>query len=115
MNITVEHIDGVAVITSLPPHIDASNVMEFKAQIGTIIGEHNRVLFDMGAVKFIDSAGCGALITALRLIRNSGETLKICSAQSQVRTVFELVRMHKLMEIYNTRQEALMSYERPKE
>jgi hypothetical protein len=30
-------------------------------------------------------------------------------------TVFELVRMHRLMEIYATRQEALMSYARPGE
>lgn len=112
MKITIENIDGVTVIASLPPFLDASNAMDFKAEVGTIIGSSTRILFDMSTVKFIDSAGCGALITAMRLIRSSGETLKLCSVQDQVRTVFELVRMHKVLEIYTTRQEALLSYAR---
>ena len=57
LKITSENIGGVIVVSSLPSFIDASNAMEFKAEISTMIMLTNRVLFDMSNVKFIDSAG----------------------------------------------------------
>jgi anti-sigma B factor antagonist len=108
--IRVEDNNGVTVVSSLPNFIDASNVMEFKAEIRAIIGTCPKVVFDMSTVKFIDSAGCGAFITSLRQLREAGGGLKLFALQKQVRSLFELVRMHKILDIYNNRQEALLSY-----
>jgi len=107
---TVEDIDGIKIVSSLPKVLDASNAMDFKADMGRILDESPRVVFDMSNVKFIDSAGCGALITSLRRLKGSGGTLKLYDVQKQVRSVFELVRMHKVIDIFNTRQEALRSF-----
>jgi anti-sigma B factor antagonist len=110
VKITVENLDGIVLVTGLPDFIDASNAMEFKAEISTIIASNPKVIFDMSTVRFIDSAGCGALITSLRLLRLTGGVLKIYGVQKQVRSVFELVRMHKVIDIYNTREEALQAH-----
>ena len=110
MKFTVEDIDGIKIVSSLPKVLDASNAMDFKADMGRILDESPRVVFDMSNVKFIDSAGCGALITSLRRLKGSGGTLKLYDVQKQVRSVFELVRMHKVIDIFNTRQEALRSF-----
>ncbi len=110
MKFTVENLDGITIISSLPKALDASNAMDFKADIGRILEESSRVIFDMSDLKFIDSAGCGALITSLRRVKGSGGILKLYDVQKQVRSVFELVRMHKVIDIFNTRQEALNSF-----
>jgi anti-sigma B factor antagonist len=110
LKFTIHDSDGITVVSTLPGFIDASNAMEFKAEIGTVLAGRSRVVFDMSNVKFIDSAGCGALITTLRMLKGMGGNLKLYEVQKQVRSVFELVRMHKIMDICNTLQEARLCY-----
>jgi anti-sigma B factor antagonist len=112
MKITVEQIDGATAVSSLPSFIDASNAMEFKKVLAPVVSSSPCVILDMSAVKFIDSAGCGALITFLKQLKDTGGTLKLFAVQKQVRSVFELVRMHKIIDICNTREEALSSFSR---
>jgi anti-sigma B factor antagonist len=110
LKIAREEADGITVVSSLPGFIDACNAMEFKAEMGAVIACSRRIVLDMGNVKFIDSAGCGVLITSLWLVRGTGGALKLYDVQKQVRSVFELVRMHKIMEIYDNRQDAVLSF-----
>lgn len=110
MNLTVEERDGITIVSSLPKVLDASNVMEFKSDIGRTLDGRSKVVLDMSNVKFIDSAGCGALITVLRQLKGSGGILKLSDVDKQVRLVLELVRMHKIVDIHNTTQEALASF-----
>lgn len=110
MKLFAENIDGIMVISSLPKVLDASNAMEFKESIPRIIEQSSQAVFDMSAVQFIDSAGCGSLITTLRRLNEAGGALKLCDIRKQVRSVLELVRMHKIIDIYNTREEALRSF-----
>ena len=110
MKFTLEEANGISVVSSLPRVLDASNAIEFKSNILRIIQENNSIVFDMSDVQFIDSAGCGALITCLRQLKISGGVLKLFNVQNQVRSVFELVRMHKIIDIFNTKQEALHSF-----
>ncbi|HON38502.1 MAG: STAS domain-containing protein [Desulfomonilia bacterium] len=110
MKLLTENIDGIVVISSLPKVLDASNAMEFKEGVFKIIEQSSQAVFDMSAVQFIDSAGCGSLITTLRRLKEAGGTLKLCDVPKQVRSVLELVRMHKIIDIYNTREEALRSF-----
>lgn len=110
VNLHIEDIEGITVISDLPKVLDASNAIEFKTAISRVLVENNQVVFDMSTLQFIDSAGCGAMITSLRQVKNSGGSLKLFDVQNQVRSVFELVRMHKIIDIFNTRQEALDSF-----
>jgi anti-sigma B factor antagonist len=110
VNLNIENIEGITVVSNLPNILDASNAIEFKTDISRVLDDNNQVVFDMCTLQFIDSAGCGALITSLRHVKNSGGALKLYNVQNQVRSVFELVRMHKIIDIFNTRQEALDSF-----
>lgn len=110
MKFTVEETDGIKIVSSLPKVLDANNAMDFKADMGRTLEGSTRVIFDMGCVKFIDSAGCGALITVLRQLKGAGGDLKLYDVDKQVRLVFELVRMHKIIDIFNSRQEAILAF-----
>ena len=41
--------------------------------------------------------------------RRSGD-LKLCGMSKQVRALFELVRMHRIFDIYGTREEAVHAF-----
>jgi anti-sigma B factor antagonist len=67
-------------------------------------------VFDLSRLRFTDSSGLGALISCLRKVNANGGDLKLCAMSDQVRALFELVRMHKVFDIYATREEAVRAF-----
>jgi len=67
----------------------------------------SKVVFDLRELRFVDSSGLGAILSCLRQLNAKGGDLKLCEMTKPVRALFELVRMHKIFDIYVTRGEAL--------
>lgn len=88
-------------------NLDAGNVKAFKDQIASTLSASSSVLIDMEQLNFIDSSGLGALLSCLRTMNNKNGQLKLFGMSKPVRALFELVRMHRIFSIYNTREEAL--------
>jgi anti-sigma B factor antagonist len=109
MNIDTEKIDGVVVAHLHGDALDASNAKDFKAQAAPLMAPGAKLVFDLSSLKFVDSSGLGALLSCLRQLNASGGALKLCSLVKPVRALFELVRMHRVFEIFNTRDEAIRS------
>ncbi len=109
MTLTGKIQGSTLIVTALPEFLDAGNAAAFRAEMSRLLGDHGQVIVDMSPVHFIDSAGCGALIAALRHIKASGGTLTVFGAHKQVRRVFELMRMHRIINLFETRQQALDS------
>jgi len=65
----------------------------------------------LGRLRFVDSSGLGAFISCLRKLNAKGGDLKLCGMSKQVRAVFELVRMHRIFDIFGTRDEALRAFQ----
>jgi len=90
-------------------NLDASNAKEFGLSMSPILNENEFIVLDMGSLEFVDSSGLGALLSCLRQQNARGGTLVLCAISKPVRTLFELVRMHRVFDIYNTCDEALMA------
>lgn len=106
---TVEANDTL-VLELKEDNLDASNVREFKESAQSLMHERTRVVLDMSAVKFVDSSGLGALISCLRQLNGRRGDFKLCGMSKSVRALFELMRMHRVFNIYDTREEALRSF-----
>ena len=108
----VKHDDAPGVfIVSIPgTALDASNTKEFKAEIAPLLTTGARIILELGALKFVDSSGLGAMLSSLRQVNGLGGDLKLCGMTKPVRALIELVRMHRVFEIFNTREEALRSF-----
>ncbi len=111
MELTVDRIGNVTVVQVPVENLDASNTKEFKGQVSPLLEAKGKLVFDMAKVKFVDSSGLGALLSCLRQVNAEGGDLKICGLTKQVRVIFELVRMHRIFEIFNTREEAAKAYD----
>jgi anti-sigma B factor antagonist len=111
MDIELEKI-GDVVIAKIPgEYLDASTVKDFKTDVNRIIeGEHKKIVFDVSQLQFVDSSGLGAILSCLRKLNGVGGDLKLCGMTRPVRALFELVRMHRIMDIYNTREEAVNAF-----
>lgn len=110
MNLCIEKIGDVAVVVLPGETLDAGNSKEFKNDMGSLLDENKKLVIDMSQMRFVDSSGCGALLSCLRQLNADGGDLKLCSVSKPVRALFELIRMHRIFSIYNTREEALSSF-----
>jgi anti-sigma B factor antagonist len=111
MEITVDKIGDVAVAVIPVEELDASNAGDFKRDIAPLLETQTKLVIDLGRLRFVDSSGLGAFISCLRKLNGRGGDLKLCGMSKQVRAVFELVRMHRIFDIFATREEAARAFQ----
>ena len=102
--------NDVLVVELREDNLDASNVREFRDAVQAVIQERTQVVLDMSGVKFVDSSGLGALISCLRQINGRRGDFKLCGMSKTVRALFELMRMHRVFNIYDSRDDAVRSF-----
>jgi anti-sigma B factor antagonist len=113
MQIAFEKDRDVAVAGVPVEELDAGNAEEFKRDIAALLEAHTKLVLDLSRVRFVDSSGLGAFISCLRKLKAKGGELKLSGMSKQVRAVFELVRMHRVFDIYATSAEAVRAFASP--
>ena len=99
MKISIDTKNGVAVLKATG-NLDADSVAQFKKEANKIVeGGCFQIVVDCKTLEFVDSMGLGALISLLRKVRTSKGDLKIAGLNKEVRTIFEITRLHCLFEI----------------
>lgn len=71
----------------------------------TVSAETEIVLIDLKNVNFIDSSGLGALVAAMQTLKKANRKLFVCSINEQVKMIFELTKVDKILQIYPDRDE----------
>jgi len=110
MEIAVDQIGDVAVAVLPVEELDASNVGEFKRDIAPVLEANTQLALDLSRLRFVDSSGLGAFLSCLRQVNAKGGDLKLCGMSKPVRTVFELVRLHRIFDILGTTEEAVRAF-----
>jgi len=85
--------------------LDVTTAADFRQQVNDIASlatPPKYLLVDLEEITFMDSSGLGALVSALKSIRNSNGDMVICGANDQVQMLFELTSMTKIFKIYPT-------------
>ena len=103
MPLTVDKVDAVTVVTLNVEEFGAGNADDFKQEIGPVLHTCSRVVLDLNRVRFVDSKGCGAILSCLKQVTAAGGDLKLCRVSRPVRTTFELTRLHRFCGIFDTR------------
>lgn len=110
MEIQCETFGDVVVVTLPGDKLDASNANDLKQAIVPMIETNGKVVFDLARLQFVDSSGLGAILSCLRLLNGAGGDLKLCGMQRPVRSLFELVRMHRVFDIAESREAAVQAF-----
>jgi anti-sigma B factor antagonist len=90
--------------------LDASNARAFKDAMKALLTQNAKLVLDLSKVEFIDSSGLGALVSCLRQAHATGGEIKLSGLSKPARALFELVRMHRVFEVFNSSDEAITSY-----
>jgi anti-sigma B factor antagonist len=101
MKLDFKKINNYSVIIILEERIDAHNSGELKTYLLQLIesGE-NRIVVQLANVRFIDSSGLGALLSANKQIALKSGKFALTNIQKQVMSMFELTRLNRVFEIY---------------
>lgn len=111
MEITIEKIGDVAVVEVRGEHLDASVAEEFKRDMAPVLEASPRMVLDMCRLQFVDSAGLGAILSCLRRVSAADGDLKLCGLTKPVRASFEIARMHRIFDIFATKEEAVKAFQ----
>lgn len=107
MKIQSETINDMVVVDVLADSLDAGNTRAFRDAITPLIDTNPNLVLNLETVRFLDSSGCGSILSCLRQLNAKGGDLKVCGLQKTVRAVFELVRIHRIIDIFENRDEAV--------
>ena len=111
----VETVGEATVVLVTVEFLDASNSQAFKAKVGQLVVKAVKLVLDLHRVQLVDSRGCGVILSCLKHISPAGGDMKLCRITEPVRMVFDLIRMHSICEIVNTREEAVQAFQNSKQ
>ena len=86
--------------------LDGIRGKQLRQEINDIIETQvDIVLIDLQNVKFMDSSGLGTLVSAHKMVQNTGAKLFLCSINEQAQMLLNLTKMNHLFEIFASRDE----------
>lgn len=110
VEVTTVNEGGIVSVFLSGQALDVSNVQRFRTETTSLFDNEKNFILVLRDLKFVDSSGIGALLSCLRKAHANGGDVKLAELPVNVRSLFELVRMDRLFEIYNTREEAIASF-----
>ena len=109
MQIEGKQVDGLLVVTPLEKRLDASAAADFKGKmVDWINAGHQRIILDLSRVDFVDSSGLGAIVSCLKTLGGNGDLI-ICCVRETVMSLFQLTRMNRVFQMFNSEAEAIQA------
>jgi len=102
-------IDGVTILTV---QRGFKGVLEslLKERIDELVQEGSlQIVIDLKLVPYVDSSDIGRLIRAHLSVRQAGGRVRLCNLSERVLDVLKMTRLHTVLELYQTEEEALAS------
>jgi len=108
MNLNLEKISDISVLTINEERIDAHNSGELKEYLLQMIEQGEKhIIVQLEHVRFIDSSGLGALLSGNKNIIAKSGKFALSNIQQQVMSMFELTRLNRVFEIYTDLNDAV--------
>lgn len=69
-----------------------------------------KIVIDFETVDYIDSSFLGGIVTALKIMTKYNGDIKVVNLKPTVKALFEITRLYKVFEIFEKREDALLSF-----
>ena len=102
--------DDLAIL-SVSGEVDVSNAVDIKTAIkDQLTTGISKIVIDFREVSYIDSFGIGVLVSGLTTVRKTDGSLKLADLSESVEKIFQLAKLLKFFEIYDTLEDAVKSF-----
>ncbi len=110
MRLKTENNGNVVVVFVKEERLDAHNSGELKTELNRLFESGSiNLIIDLKDVLFIDSSGLGVLVSGYKNASTKSGSIKLSGLQAQVKSMFELTRLHRVFDIFATVDNALES------
>jgi anti-sigma B factor antagonist len=106
MPLEVDEIQDVVVIK---PTDEITPLLSYRMEAYVRLGK-TRFVIDLQKFPSIGSLEIGLLVSALKRARGAGGDLKLAAVRPMVKTILGWASLNKILEIYETKEEAVKSF-----
>jgi len=111
MEFKKEVFDGVSLFKVSITRATMNEAEEFKFILSEEIGKGSKnLVVDLSECEYIDSTFLGTLVVTLKKVTTQGGDLRLIGFKPAVRSMFELTRMYRVFETFDTKDEAVKSF-----
>ena len=104
-------IDNVTLL-NVSGRIDVTNSSDLKHKLGQIASQQStQVIVNLSHVSFMDSSGLAVLIQGMKRCREYGGDLLLCNLPKPVHMIFELTRLDKAVQIFDSEHDAIAQFQ----
>ncbi|MCE7791089.1 anti-sigma F factor antagonist [Salipaludibacillus sp. CUR1] len=91
--------------------LDHHNAVKLRERVDSALSEYHltHVLLNLEKLTFMDSSGLGVVLGRYKKVQSVGGELVICCISPQVKRLFELSGLFKIVTFTSNEREALMS------
>ncbi|MDR0330135.1 MAG: STAS domain-containing protein [Chitinispirillales bacterium] len=107
LNIEEEVVGDVYVVSLFGVMNYPTGSQLFKKSMFLTLSSTNKILLNCQELAFFDSLSVGSVLRLSRILQDNGGSMRICCANDVVRNVFASLGIDSIIQIFNTREDAL--------
>jgi anti-anti-sigma factor len=111
--IRFKDVGGVVVATFQRGRIrEEREILKALEDMGKYIDSHAgaKILLNLEHIEYLSSAGLGNIVGLLKKSRRSSGEFRLCRLQEPILELFEVMRLTKIFEIYDTEEAAVAAF-----
>lgn len=112
-HLELEQQDEATIATVLDSQLlDQSQIEELGHELFSVAeGQENlKLVLDLAKVKFLSSAVLGKFVALFKRIQAEGGQMRVCGLEPPILEVFQITRLHEILQVHPDRQSALESF-----
>ena len=111
MNLTTEHANGLAIVRVGETRLMYPLLSEFSNAVTGLLGRgEKKVLIDLSAVTYVDSATIGCFMDLYRQAIAAGAQVKLSGVQKRVETMLTMTGAQNFLELHPDEASAIRSF-----
>jgi anti-sigma B factor antagonist len=102
--------EGIAILT-MKGRLTASEAGPMRDKVTELLGQDKKnIIFDLGAVDYIDSTGLGSMVICYTTLKKAGGALKLLNLNKRNIELLLLTKLHTIFEVFSGEQDAVNSF-----
>ena len=110
LNLNISRTGDIAFVRCRGSIVFGEEADELRGAILSLLKETKRIVLNLAWVVRIDSSGLGTLVASFISARHRGAEIKLASLSPRARRLLTLTKMDRLLEVYDSDEEAVKSF-----
>lgn len=115
MQLEIEEKDDITLVRVREAKLTYPVLSAFFSEVRQQVeGGARKVVIDLSAVSYIDSASIGCLMDIHRLLTEKSGAVKLAGLQPRVETMISMTGVNKIIELFRGEEDAIQAFPKPR-